>query len=479
MKFVCTFLLSCQLFSLYGQLEALFDIKKFRQGEQHLVETYLYIFGPSLIQDKDTNVKNKKVEILLFIENEQKEIVDYKKHIIEGEIDHVNKNGILDLQRFSLIDGNYNLGLKLVDQTDTNNIEEHQQTFTLSKLNTSEFSDIELLDKYWKSDSVSKLNKSGFEMIPLVTTYFGPEFNRLSYYTEIYFDEEIIKENPSVILTQSILVKENNKIAGQYNKLNKISSSSVVPVLNSFDLSNLPTGNYVLKLSVMDKNQLILSTKELAFQRTNLNNSMKLNRLNSVSIANTFASDIHQDSLNEFMECLAPLASNLEKNIIDNKLDDIDDTLKRQFIYSFWYNRFPNNPAYNWSKYKQEVKKTNQLFGTKVRKGYETDRGRIYLKYGPPNTITDRPNEPSAYPYQIWHYYKIGRFNNKRFVFYLPDLVSNDYVILHSTLQGEYFNNNWKTDLHSRNTPERNVDALQNPNDNQWGSNSNLFFINP
>ena len=471
--------MSCQLFSLYGQLEALFDIKKFRQGEQHLVETYLYIFGPSLIQDKDTNVKNKKVEILLFIENEQKEIVDYKKHIIEGEIDHVNKNGILDLQRFSLIDGDYNLGLKLVDQTDTNNIEEHQQTFTLSKLNTSEFSDIELLDKYWKSDSVSKLNKSGFEMIPLVTTYFGPEFNRLSYYTEIYFDEEIIKENPSVILTQSILVKENNKIAGQYNKLNKISSSSVVPVLNSFDLSNLPTGNYVLKLSVMDKNQQILSTKELAFQRTNLNNSMKLNRLNSVSIANTFASDIHQDSLNEFMKCLAPLASNLEKNIIDNKLDDIDDTLKRQFIYSFWYNRFPNNPAYNWSKYKQEVKKTNQLFGTKVRKGYETDRGRIYLKYGPPNTITDRPNEPSAYPYQIWHYYKIGRFNNKRFIFYLPDLVSNDYVILHSTLQGEYFNNNWKTDLHSRNTPERNVDALQNPNDNQWGSNSNLFFINP
>ena len=229
----------------------------------------------------------------------------------------------------------------------------------------------------------------------------------------------------------------------------------------------------------MDKNQQVLNSKELSFQRTNLNNSMKLNRLNSVSIANTFASILPQDSLDEFLKCLAPLASNLEKNIIDNKLNDIDDTLKRQFIYSFWYNRFPNDPAYNWSKYKNEVKKTNQLFGTKVRKGYETDRGRIYLKYGPPSTITDRPNEPSAYPYQIWHYYKIGRFNNKRFIFYLPDLVTNDYVILHSTLQGEYFNNNWKTDLHSRNTPERNVDALQNPNDNQWGSNSNLFFINP
>tara|TARA_B100000683_G_scaffold270584_1_gene309754 strand:- start:401 stop:1840 length:1440 start_codon:yes stop_codon:yes gene_type:complete len=478
-KLISTILLTCQLLTFHGQLEALFDIKKFRQGDQHFVETYLYIFGPSLLQHKDTNVKNKKVEILLFIENEQREIVDYKKHVIEGEIDDINKNGILDLQRFSLEDGDYHLSLKLVDQIDTNNIEEYQQSFSLSKPKSVEFSDIELLDKYWKSDSVSKLNKSGIEMIPLVTTYFGPEFTRLSYYNEIYFNDEIRKENSSVILTQSIIVEENRKIAGQYNKLKKISTSAVVPVLNSFDLSNLPTGNYVLKLSVMDKNQLILNTKELSFQRTNLNNSMKLNRLNSVSIANTFASILPQDSLNEFMKCLAPLASNLEKNIIDNKVNEIDDTLKRQFIYSFWYNRFPNDPAYNWSKYKNEVKKTNQLFGTKVRKGYETDRGRIYLKYGPPNTITDRPNEPSAYPYQIWHYYKIGRFNNKRFIFYLPDLVSNDYVILHSTLQGEYFNNNWKTDLHSRNTPERNVDALQNPNDNQWGSNSNLFFINP
>ena len=71
-------------------------------------------------------------------------------------------------------------------------------------------------------------------MIPLVTTYFGPEFNRLSYYNEIYFNDEIRKENSSVILTQSILVEENRKIAGQYNKL-KISTSAVVPVLNSFD----------------------------------------------------------------------------------------------------------------------------------------------------------------------------------------------------------------------------------------------------
>ena len=157
----------------------------------------------------------------------------------------------------------------------------------------------------------------------------------------------------------------------------------------------------------------------------------------------------------------------------------INDTLKRQFLYSFWLNRQPENPELGWIKYNSEVIKSDQLFSTKVRRGYQTDMGRIYLKYGPPNTITNRPNEPSAYPYQIWHYYKIGKFNNKRFIFYMPDLGSNEYTTLHSTLQGEYFNRNWKTDLHRRNTPGRSVDNTQNPNDNQWGSNSNDFFINP
>ena len=206
---------------------------------------------------------------------------------------------------------------------------------------------------------------------------------------------------------------------------------------------------------------------------------MQLDRLNAVLINHTFVSSIPSDSISDFINCLSPIASRMESNIIDKKSENINDTLKRQFLYSFWYNRQPDNPELAWQKYKAEIDKADQLFSTKVRRGYQTDMGRIFLKYGPPNTITDRPNEPSAYPYQVWHYYKIGKFNNKRFIFYKPDLGTNEYVTLHSTLQGEYFNRNWKTDLHRRNTPGRSVDNLQNPNDGQWGSNSNIFFTNP
>jgi GWxTD domain-containing protein len=477
-KFIATILFSINLFYSFGQIEALFDLKRFHTTEENYIETYLYLYGNTLKSSNDTNENFKKVEILQFIENNEKEIVAHQKYILKEAADYVERDGIMDLKRFILPSGTYTINVVIKDLNDTLKVEKHQEEFDLNFPESPHFSDIEFLDSYWKNEQENELSKSGLQMIPLVTSYFGPEFKKLAYYFEIY-GMESFKETSHLLLKQSILIKETNEIAGQYNRLKKIPTNPIHPILNTFDLSNLPTGNYTLSLELIDTGNNSLFKKTIPFQRTNLSNNMQIDRLNAVQVENTFVAYLSSDSLAEFMQCLSPIATHLERNIIDKKLDNISDTLKKQFIFSFWYNRSPGNPGYEWEKYKNEVKKADQLFATKVRRGYETDRGRIYLKYGPPNTITDRPNEPSAYPYQIWHYYKIGKFNNKRFIFYMPDLGSNEYTILHSTLQGEYFNNNWKTDLHKRNTPGRNVDGLQNPNDDQWGSNSNTFFINP
>ncbi len=482
MKLQLTILFFLNLNFLNAQIEAIFDLKRFKSNDGNYIETYLYIYGNSLKQNKDTNQNNKGVEILQYIENTDNKIIAHKKYIIKDETDYVESKGIMDLQRFSVQTGRFKIFLELTDLNDSSNTEKYEQDFEINFNKQINFSDIELLDSYWKNSNEesteNELTKSGFHMIPLVTNYFGPEFDKLAYYFEIYGMNSIQNTN-HLLLRQSIIISGTNQIAGQYNKIKKIPTNSIQPILNSFDLSNLPTGNYELKLELVNTKNQTIAISLLPFQRTNLSNNMKIDRLNAVHINNTFAAYINQDSLLYFLECLSPIATNLERNIIDNKVNQLSDTLKRQFMFSFWYNRNPNNPALEWGKYKAEVKKSDQLFATKVRRGYETDRGRIYLKYGPPNTVTDRPNEPSAYPYQIWHYYKIGKFNNKRFIFYMPDLGSNEYTILHSNLQGEYFNNNWKVDLHRRNTPGRSVDNDQNPNDDQWGSNSNVFFINP
>lgn len=464
---------------LHAQLEAIFDYKKFKTEEKPFIETYLQIYTSSLIDNIDTNVKTKGVEILQFIEDKNNKIVAHKKYKITEKPFDDSFNDIIDLQRFSLENGSYRITIEITDLNKNDNVEKHSEMIDISYSDKLEISDIEFLDSYWKDENNSELSKSGIAMIPLVSNYFSPEFNKLAYYFEIYGVDKIIDTSQAFLLTQSIRIAENGEIAGQFNKLKKQKSRSVVPVINSFNIESLPTGNYLLEIELINSKNELIANKNVPFQRTSFVNNIKIDRLNSVNINNTFASRMNEDSLKDFMQCLTPISSTLELNIIDNKIDAIDDTLKRQFLYSFWYNRDPNEPEKAWEIYKRNVKKVNQLFSTKVRNGYQTDRGRIYLKYGPPNTLTDRANEPSAYPYQIWHYYKIGRFNNKRFVFYMPDLITNEYIILHSNLQGEYSNNKWQADLHKRNTPRGDIDSQEEGNFNHWGSNSNTFFNNP
>ena len=46
---------------------------------------------------------------------------------------------------------------------------------------------------------------------------------------------------------------------------------------------------------------------------------MQLDRLNAVLINHTFVSNIPSDSISDFINCLSPIASRMESNIIDKK----------------------------------------------------------------------------------------------------------------------------------------------------------------
>ena len=63
----------------------------------------------------------------------------------------------------------------------------------------------------------------------------------------------------------------------------------------------------------------------------------------------------------------------------------------------------------------------NEMYGDcKQGQGSMTEMGNIYIRFGKPNTVVKRHHETEYYPYEIWHYHKAGRFNNKRFCFFAP-----------------------------------------------------------
>jgi GWxTD domain-containing protein len=60
----------------------------------------------------------------------------------------------------------------------------------------------------------------------------------------------------------------------------------------------------------------------------------------------------------------------------------------------------------------QRVQEANRKFSTRNREGWETDRGRIYLLYGPPTTIENGRYTSQSNPYLVWKY-----ANGQKFVF--------------------------------------------------------------
>ena len=182
--------------------------------------------------------------------------------------------------------------------------------------------------------------------------------------------------------------------------------------------------------------------------------------------------------LTEHINSLHPIASPLEKTFLNNQLKLADEKIMQQFFYDFWAKRSPVNPEKAWLDYYADVRKVNAEFKTPIKQGHATDRGRVYLQYGAPNTITKSYNEPSAYPYEIWHYYKIGDQSNRKFVFYNPDLVTNDFTLIHSDAQGEPFDNQWKLVIYKRDTQSRDFDE-DNKEQDYYGNQLDDNFNNP
>ena len=194
-------------------------------------------------------------------------------------------------------------------------------------------------------------------------------------------------------------------------------------------IEGLETGNYNFVVEIRNKENKVIATKKTFFQRSNPKAKVNWNNLQEVIIEHTFVEDItNSDTLREYIKELYPISDVAERNYTENVVKSDSIKFLQKFFYSFWKSRSLLQPEEEWKKYKTQVEYVNKLYGSQIKKGYESDRGRVYLQYGAPNNVVESKHEPAAYPYEIWHYYVIGNQRDKRFVFYSPELVGNDYV---------------------------------------------------
>ncbi|MCS6916218.1 MAG: GWxTD domain-containing protein [Chitinophagales bacterium] len=305
------------------------------------------------------------------------------------------------------------------------------------------FSGITLVQHHEPTRQINPFSKYGYDIKPLAVPYLGPGQNQLSFYAEVYNTEKSAPQS-DIVLFYSVRSALSHQVVQDLHRFSRQRSEPVNVLFSEFDISRLPTGSYYLHLEARNKGNELLAEQSLFFQRFHSSLPGELGDYRHADIGGTFAEALPADSMTYFLKCLLPIADLNERNHIMPLLKSADLQAQRQLFYAFWHRR-SNQPEVAWNNYLNEVKLVNYYYSTPVQAGFETDRGRVYLQYGPPNSIEGHPFEAGAYPYEIWHYYKLGNNQrNVRFVFCNLELATNNYSLVHSDARGEIYDPRWR-----------------------------------
>jgi GWxTD domain-containing protein len=428
----------------------------FNSPEGPYVETYLSIAGNSVKFVQKDNGKFQATVNILMTFKQNNEIKAFKKYELNSsEITDTTQTNFhfVDQQRIPIANGIYDFEIQLADKNKSATAMPYNQSMTIDfPKDKSSFSSIELIKSYSKSSTPTALTKSGFDLVPYTYTFFPENESKMTFYCELYNMDKVMDANQKFLLSYYLESFESNLKLADYARTKKESPKGVNVLLTEISIDNLASGNYNLVVEVRNQQNELVTSNKLFFQRMNPKAKMTMNDIASTEIANTFAEKINNaDSLREFINSTYPIATGFEKSFIRESLKKADLPTMQRFLYGMWLQRDANNPEMAWKFYKEQVYKVQVNFGTPVKKGYQTDRGRVYLQYGPPNTRSTQYSEPSNYPYEIWQYYTLNNNQrNRKFVFYSPDMVTSDFILLHSDATGEINNQRWKIDLRNR-----------------------------
>ncbi len=458
-----------------GNLSAYLYLAQFNSPQQGAyIECYLNIIGSSVAYTKAPNGTFQANLEVLYLFKQSNQIKAFEKYQLNSPVigDSVSViPNFTDVQRILLSEGMYNFEVKIRDLNDTNNVFSYKSIVSVNFNKAHQFSDIELVESYKTSEVPNALTKGNFDIVPYVSSFYPTELENLNFYVELY------NENPGedALIHYYIENSKNNKPLNHYSRVKRIKSDKVNPFLLGFDIKELPTGNYNLVLTLKDRNNQLLADKRFFFQRYNTH---ILSPTDTVKQEDFILADIASvesiDKMVDYIKSAIPIFNQRELFKANNVLKSKDLELMKTFFNNFWVS-YSANPEEDWTIYKKNVELVNRSYTSQIKKGYETERGRVYLKYGTPNDINRSNHEPSSYPYEIWHYFELNGETDIRFVFYNPDIVGDDYLLLHSNLTGEHHNPYWQRDLTRRNNTSPS-DLNNTRGHSQYGNRARQVF---
>jgi len=447
------------------QVSALFTHSTFNvPGDTPYVETYLWFDAWSLEFVKTDGKYQATLEMEL-VARKGDSIYYAKKYSLKSPaIEKLSDSQFqfLDMQRFPLENGIYAIELVVNDKNSVSQPQTITDTVYIAYPQTSpSISSIQLMSEIKSTKTENILSRGGYDMVPYTNSFVPETIKQLSYYFEIYNINN--EEKKGVIATHKYLetLETGRKING-HDYYTRHTPDTIIPELGTIDISKLPSGNYNLVVEVVNKNNDLLLFRKFPFQRSNPTVDAQRDNYSSIEYSdNNFATRItDSNKITYYVNGLWPIANSEERNFIYN-CSKLSLEEKQHFLFMFWAKRSDLDPESEWQKYLQQLQFVEEKFAYGKTPGYNTDRGRVYLQYGPPNYIIDGRHKVSVrnhqtqgqvfyYPYEMWRYDILPADEPKRMFVFFDEFQSGDYKLLHSNARGEVQDMLWERRL-SRN----------------------------
>ena len=119
---------------------------------------------------------------------------------------------------------------------------------------------------------------------------------------------------------------------------------------------------------------------------------------------------------------------------------------KRRFLRDFWRKRdpTPDTPLNEqMGAFYKRIGDANERYregGAAEIPGWRTDRGRIFILYGPPDDLLRRPQSGTSYPWEMWKYTK----SRVLYYLFLDRTRLGNYSLVYSTDRRETTLPNWQ-----------------------------------
>ncbi|HIP31737.1 MAG TPA: GWxTD domain-containing protein [Crocinitomicaceae bacterium] len=446
------------------ELRAYLDSKQFyAPSDGNYVEFYLQFVATSINYTGENDGLIGELAIQMSITQNDKKIIADAYRLKTPFMKDSILDDFYDVKRFALQPGKYTFSIQLQDLNSNHKPLVTSQQIIIDDLSKGiTISDIQVAEVASPGDGTSPFFKSGYDIIPRLATFYPEELTSIPVYFEIYNSNFL--EDSVFAIKQTIVNALTNEELEKFTHYSKLNSAEVVPYLKQVDIADLVTGKYILKFTLINKKMTELSSQSYDFDRSN---DIAYDYFSDEIVLNPeFQASITDDSIGYYLESLIPISeANEIRNILKiAKNRDADNA--RKYIQRYWLKTAPKNTYEHWMKYKTQVQSVQRYFGGTIQKGHETDRGRVYLKYGAPTRINRNDNSATEYPYEIWEYNRIGAYNNKKFIFYNPNIATNSYILIHSDLIGEVKDPNW---------PQK-LSRSKSNSGNQFGNNSRDMF---